>query len=147
VTGKRPAYPDRRAPAAHGARIEVAAGAILDVPGALARWPKRDEVQQLFTEIDKRFGGRARDRDRPDPRERARGERPLEHPLQDSPQTMRVTSADEMQRGAHRRGEIVEPIEAPGTIATDAPSAGLRAVAAFIPPLGPVPPSSRQRRL
>ncbi len=36
--------------------IEVAAGAILDIPGALARWAKRDEVQQLFIEIDKRFG-------------------------------------------------------------------------------------------
>jgi hypothetical protein len=36
--------------------IEVAAGAILDIPGALKRWAKRDEVQQLFSEIDKRFG-------------------------------------------------------------------------------------------
>src|SRR5438128_919122 len=36
--------------------IEVAADAILDIPGALARWAKRDEVQQLFIEIDKRFG-------------------------------------------------------------------------------------------
>jgi hypothetical protein len=36
--------------------IELAAGAILDIPGALARWAKRDEVQQLLVEIDKRFG-------------------------------------------------------------------------------------------
>ena len=36
--------------------IDLAAGAILDIPGALARWAKRDEVQQLFIEIDKRFG-------------------------------------------------------------------------------------------
>lgn len=36
--------------------IEVAAGAILDIPTALARWARRDEVQQLFVEIDKRFG-------------------------------------------------------------------------------------------
>jgi hypothetical protein len=36
--------------------IEVTASAILDVAGALTRWAKRDEVQQLFVEIDKRFG-------------------------------------------------------------------------------------------